>query len=890
MFDFTKINNFAKNNIDNITNFFGDNNVFASKLKNSFPHSFSDMLTYRSYDEHTELYYNEVPDKKGKSKISYGFILKAIPTTYLTEKDIKTLSSIFTSYATEGMIVQIMNYASPRVGNRLDIWKNARIEQGIYQKLAENRINHFKDSAYTSLFPKPFSLKEYELYISVSLDEETKNADKILIDTKTHFSDALSNIKIHNTALQPSDLISLLDEILNPVTNKKHKSVKKWDRLNNINSQLVSPESYFNIKYNEIELKDEIVARSFFVEGFPEIWSGWEMKTLLGAENEDMLNLSCPSLSVFSFYVPVQSRVKNKAIAKDIRLKQKLNKRRGAGFSLNLDEQAKEFNFIVKHLNKGQKLVESQYRVILLAHKDNADKEEATLKKIFENESWILSRENFVQEPGFLGSLPFWTSKERWKEFKKISRTKTMLSWTCANISPVIADYRGIDKDPCMLFFSRKGQPIFWSPFICPANGNYNVAVVGRSGSGKSFFMQDIVQSIRGCGGRVFIIDDGKSFKNSAIVQDGKFIEIKPGASINPLTIFDWEIIIAFIEAEAAKGSHNLSQAEYDELQYYKISCALLLTSLVCQMCKSQDIVTDVEKAIIDLAVHRAIDKIALQAREYRSQGLTIKESLVKVDAIKNGVKGLNLIRQEMDSDEICINEHQKRIAQDLQISFKSFINKYQIFFEKESDIKMDQKLLVFELSNIKGDDMKDLKAMFLMMLMYMVSEVIYKGDRKTRSALIIDEAWDMFSGGAMKHFIEGFVRRVRKYGGSLITGTQSADDYQQNPAVQAVWANTQYKCFLSTSGEEVVKMKKSGTIKEGDKALENAMISLKREENNNYSEVLVMSDAGWFVARIIVDKFSAFLYSTTAQEVAAIEDLKKQGLSTQEAITKLIN
>ena len=84
--------------------------------------------------------------------------------------------------------------------------------------------------------------------------------------------------------------------------------------------------------------------------------------------------------------------------------------------------------------------------------------------------------------------------------------------------------------------------------------------------------------------------------------------------------------------------------------------------------------------------------------------------------------------------------------------------------------------------------------------------------------------------------------------------------------------------------------MKKSGTIKEGDKALENAMISLKREENNNYSEVLVMSDAGWFVARIIVDKFSAFLYSTTAQEVAAIEDLKKQGLSTQEAITKLIN
>src|SRR5690606_38895107 len=100
--------------------------------------------------------------------------------------------------------------------------------------------------------------------------------------------------------------------------------------------------------------------------------------------------------------------------------------------------------------------------------------------------------------------------------------------------------------------------------------------------------------------------------------------------------------------------------------------------------------------------------------------------------------------------------------------------------------------------SNIKGEEMKDLKTIFLMMLMYMVSEVIYKGDRKTPSALKIDEFWDMVVGGAFEYFIEGFIRRIRKYGGLLATGTQSAEDYNKNPTAAAVWANSQYKIFLS--------------------------------------------------------------------------------------------
>lgn len=57
-------------------------------------------------------------------------------------------------------------------------------------------------------------------------------------------------------------------------------------------------------------------------------------------------------------------------------------------------------------------------------------------------------------------------------------------------------------------------------------SGNYNGAIVGTSGSGKSFLVNEIVRRTLGTGGRAWIIDVGQSYKKSCTLLGGQYIEI----------------------------------------------------------------------------------------------------------------------------------------------------------------------------------------------------------------------------------------------------------------------------------------------------------------------------------------------------------------------------
>src|SRR3546814_6667890 len=61
---------------------------------------------------------------------------------------------------------------------------------------------------------------------------------------------------------------------------------------------------------------------------------------------------------------------------------------------------------------------------------------------------------------------------------------------------------------------------------------------------------------------------------------------------------------------------------------------------------------------------------------------------------------------------------------------------------------------------------------------MFMSQQMMRKVDRSIPKALFLDEAWQMLRGGAMADFIEIYARTCRKYGGALVTATQSLNDY----------------------------------------------------------------------------------------------------------------
>lgn len=131
----------------------------------------------------------------------------------------------------------------------------------------------------------------------------------------------------------------------------------------------------------------------------------------------------------------------------------------------------------------------------------------------------------------------------------ELGRGKKTVSSETKALLPVIGEYKGNLNAPGMLLTGRRGQIKYFSQFGSElvkgmTNNsenvleNYNCIIAGMAGSGKSVLMQEMMLSVLGVGGRVFVLDYGKSFKNLCQVLSGNYIEFDPSnaISINPFS------------------------------------------------------------------------------------------------------------------------------------------------------------------------------------------------------------------------------------------------------------------------------------------------------------------------------------------------------------------
>ena len=95
----------------------------------------------------------------------------------------------------------------------------------------------------------------------------------------------------------------------------------------------------------------------------------------------------------------------------------------------------------------------------------------------------LIGDERFPQIRGLLAAMPMTLAVGLAADMKRLKRFKTALSTTAANMAPVLGEYLG-DAHPHLLFIGRQGQPFFWAPFE-NEDGNHNVAICSKSGSGK---------------------------------------------------------------------------------------------------------------------------------------------------------------------------------------------------------------------------------------------------------------------------------------------------------------------------------------------------------------------------------------------------------------------
>ena len=801
-------------------------------------HLIADLLPYRSFDEITQIFINQN---------SVGFALEATPLIGANNEVIDTLSGMFSDAIPEGCTIQFLNFASPKITPIFEKWQKPRdVQGGIYKKLAAKRLAHFKAANHQSIFDSSsFTLKNFRLIISVSLSLQ-KNSSSDLLNKITSFKEkfktTLKTAGIPSTEMTPEKLINFLDEIVN-FSVSPNVPTNRYDELQPINKQIVDGQNHLKVESDQISLfADDSVkktnVRCFSVKNFPSSWAQWQCRDLIGDYFQDLRRMEYPFLTSFSVTLPHnEEALKSKAKSKNFNA----TRLQGSDLSRFIPEMktsAAEWRFVTEKINSGQRILKTFYQAIIFAPPHKIEEAESTLKSIYKGVGWDITRDKYLNLQSFLAALPFTQSDGLFEDLERLNRTKTMVSWTCANLAPLQGEWMGMDS-ACMMLYGRRGQPLFWNPFQ-NTEGNYNVAVIGKSGSGKSVFMQELITSIRGFGGKVYVIDDGRSFMNTAKLQGGEFIEFSDKSQIclNPFSIID--------------------ETAMQQNAEYKGEVIALIRSMIRQMCEG------VKK-----------DSVAIT----QIQDRYIEEAVQNVWQEKGKDASVSQVRD-------ALAKHIDKRAKDLAILMRPFTTDgiYGRFFAGNSNIKLTNPLMVFELAELKNK--KEFQSIVMMFLMFLISENMYFGDRKTPISLLIDEAWDLLHGEGSATFIEGLARRARKYGGNIITGTQSVNDYYKTSATLAAFENTDWIVLLAQKKESVEMLAQSKKIAM-DEAFKQSLTSL-RMVDHQYSEALIYGPRGYAITRLILDPYSVALYSSKATDWSLINELMQSGLDLEGVLEKI--
>ena len=244
-----------------------------------------------------------------------------------------------------------------------------------------------------------------------------------------------------------------------------------------------------------------------------------------------MLDLLKDFIMVINFYIPKQEEaIRRIKIQKAFAFTQRSNF--FGDKSIEASEKKEELDSVIREtFSSGHKIIYP--RIHFIVSGDSKDKCEASIANILN----MLSRmgceglkEEIIGASLFLSCLPlcFDHSFERF-----IKRTRRMISSNLADMLPLYGSVKGT-QSPAQVYLNRRGEPVFWDFF--DSNTNPHAIIIGASGAGKSFFVNDFILQNARLDSHFFVLDKGDSYRKLCQILGGQYIrfELNNPVTINP--------------------------------------------------------------------------------------------------------------------------------------------------------------------------------------------------------------------------------------------------------------------------------------------------------------------------------------------------------------------
>jgi conjugal transfer ATP-binding protein TraC len=820
--------------------------------------SLSHWLPYRAYLDEQQIFVN---------RDALGFCLEVRPQSGADEDMARVMTALYAT-APVGTGIQFHLLASPDIRGNLGRYADLRLPDAampefavptdatagprgrpgrhtnIHRNMARRRVGHYLQGAQHSLLShQSYLLRNFRLVISVSLPGSPDNLSRIdeLILLRDGQRATLHAAGFPSRSWGASELINWISALLDPHRQSGEGIPLTYDPGRELRDQVIDRSTRLLVGQGGIELGNPArdsssELRLLSVRSFPQRYALWNMGSLIGDLYQATLQYPCPYMLTLGVHVLDPEATRSWAYLKAARATTNATSYM-ARFLPDMQERKSDWDIVLKAMDDGQQLVSLQHQVMLFAPGGDMARAEQSARSIFRARGFELSRDTMMMTQGLIGSLPMTLSPPFHADLSRMKRVTTKTSANAVHLAPLIAEWQGTGT-PVLLLGGRRGQLMQIDVYDNPS-GNYNVAIAGTSGSGKSLLLNEIAASYLGTGARVWIIDVGRSYEKACRNFGGSFIEFteNAGLSLNPFTLVD----------------------DIDEDME-------LLQPLLAQMVSPREPLEGFQYSTLGAAIKKV----------WRAKGRSMTVSDIH-DLLATGT---------LDPDTDAPTSEGDRRLKDLATMLHPYTREgtYGKYFESEATIDFSSDFIVLELEELKAK--KDLQTVVLLIMMYRITrEMYFSRDRK--KVVIIDEAWDLLSGGATAEFIEAGYRRARKYKGAFMSATQGVDDYYRNPAAKAALDNSDWMFLLRQKPESIEMMDKLGQVTMDD-AMKRLLQSL-RTEHGAFSEVYIHSPAGNGVGRLIVDPYSLLLFSSRAEDFSAINAKRAAGMTVPQAIEAVL-
>ncbi|WGM03634.1 type IV secretion system protein TraC [Arsenophonus nasoniae] len=815
-----------------------------------FP-QFSRILPYRDYDAESGLFINAD---------SIGFMLEAMPLMGANEQIVLTLENLIRTKLPRNVPLSVHLVSNKLVGDAIlhglapSAWKGQyadkfnAITQAYYLRAAQQRF---------SLKPGldlPMTLRDYRLYFSYSVPIKKKAAT--LITEITHLIKVLratlEGARIPTRLVSDQEFVQIVGEMINHDPQALFRQPRRFDPYQDLNYQCV--DNGFDLKVYPEHLKIGLrqpgcrqasAARvmNFTLEHNPEMAFLWSSADNYSNILYPELSITCPFIITLTLMVEDQVKTQQEANLKFIDLERK-NNTSYAKFFPQVGEQVKEWGQLRQKLGSGQTALVSYYFNVTTFCDDDDNQaleyEQQVINCFLKNGLRLISP-RFHHMRHFLANFPFMAGEGLFKDLQSGGVVHRAESVNVVNLMPVVADTRLSLSG--LLSPTYRHQLAFIDLFNSPLeNTNYNMAVAGTSGAGKTGLIQPVIRSVIDSGGHAWVFDMGDGYKSLCENMGGIYLNAE-NLKFNPFAnIIDIDRTAERVRDQLsvmASPNGNLDEV-HEGLLLQAVKYAWLTRN---RQARIDDVVDFLKKAKVDTqyaqsaGIQNRLDEMIILLDQYTAGGI-----------------------------------------------YGEFFN------SSEPSLQDEANMVVLELGDL--EERPSLLVAVMFSLIIYIENRMYQSSREQKKLCVIDEGWKLldFKNKKVGDFIEKGYRTARRHTGSYITITQNIEDFDAptaSSAARAAWSCSSYKGILKQSSENFDKYTKN--CPDHFNRLEKSVVKkFGSAKDQWFSSFLLRVEGNTSWHRLFVDPLSRAMYSSDGKDFQFIQQRRAEGVNLHEAIYQL--